>query len=77
MNNTIKLLDFVALVEDLPERGLYRGQVGTVVEKLDDDAFIVKFSNDNGCIYTMLPLLTAQLIVLNYAPVGSQLVNKF
>ena len=77
MNNTIKLLDFVALVEDLPERGLYRGQVGTVVEQLDDDAFIVKFSNDDGRTYAMLPLLTAQLIVLHYAPVGSQLVRKF
>ena len=77
MNNTIKLLDFVALVEDLPERGLYRGQVGTVVEQLGDDAFIVKFSNDDGRTYAMLPLLTAQLIVLHYTSVGSQLVRKF
>ena len=76
MNNTIKLLDFLALVEDLPERGLYRGQVGTVVEKIAHDAFIVKFSNDDGCNYAMLPLLNAQLIVLHYALVGSQLVRK-
>jgi hypothetical protein len=27
---SIKLLDVVALTEDLPERGLYKGQVGTV-----------------------------------------------
>lgn len=31
MDDTINLPDMVALTEDLPERGLYRGQVGTVV----------------------------------------------
>ncbi|NEN92526.1 MAG: DUF4926 domain-containing protein [Okeania sp. SIO3H1] len=31
MNETTKLLDIVALTEDLPEVNLYRGQVGTVV----------------------------------------------
>lgn len=30
MNCTIKLLDVVALLEDLPQQGLYRGKVGTV-----------------------------------------------
>ncbi len=31
MNETIKLLDVVALTKDLPEVNLHRGQVGTVV----------------------------------------------
>ena len=30
----IKLLSIVALLEELPEKGLKRGQVGTVVEPL-------------------------------------------
>ena len=77
MNNTIKLLDVVALSEDLPERGLSRGQVGTVVEKLNDDAFLVEFSYDDGRTYAMLPLLTAQLIVLHYEPIDPQLVRNF
>ena len=34
MNNQIKLLDVVALVVDVPEHNLSRGQVGTVVELL-------------------------------------------
>jgi hypothetical protein len=34
MNDTIKLLDVVALTVDLPEYNLWRGQVGTVVELL-------------------------------------------
>jgi hypothetical protein len=34
MKDTIDILDVVAITADLPERGLYRGQVGTVVEIL-------------------------------------------
>ena len=37
MNQAIQLLDVVALTEDLPQCGLYRGQVGTVVEALAPD----------------------------------------
>lgn len=76
MNNTIKLLDVVALSENLPERGLSRGQVGTVVEKLDKDAFLVEFSDDDGRTYAMLPLLAAQLIVLHYEPTNPQLISN-
>ena len=38
VNNTIKLLDVVALTVDIPEYNLWRGQVGTVVELLADGA---------------------------------------
>ena len=37
MNDEIQMLDVVALLEDLPERNLWRGQVGTVVELLAPD----------------------------------------
>jgi hypothetical protein len=33
MNDHIKLLDVVALTEDIPEHGLFRGQIGTVVQE--------------------------------------------
>jgi hypothetical protein len=39
MSEEMKILDVVALTEDVPERGLYRGQVGTVVETLASDVF--------------------------------------
>lgn len=39
MKETIDILDVVALTEDLPDRGLYRGQVGTVVESLAPGIF--------------------------------------
>ena len=41
-------LSAVALLRDLPERGLVRGQVGTVVEALDDTTALVEFSDDQG-----------------------------
>ncbi len=42
MTKDMKLLDVVALLEDLPEHGLVRGNVGTVVEILAP----VEFSDD-------------------------------
>ena len=39
MNREIRVLDVVALTEDIPDRGLLRGQVGTAVESLGPDVF--------------------------------------
>ena len=44
----IRLLDTVALLEDLPERRLKRGEVGIVVEVLAPDVFEVEFCDDEG-----------------------------
>jgi hypothetical protein len=62
------LLDVVALLHDVPERGLTRGQVGTVVENLDDDAALVEFSDDEGRAYAVAPLSVDRLLVLYYEP---------
>ena len=59
----------VALTEDLPERGLYRGQVGTVMESLAPGVFEVEFSDDEGRAYASLALAASQLLVLHYEPV--------
>lgn len=69
MKETINILDVVALTEDLPERGLYRGQVGTVVESLALGVFEVEFSDDEGRAYALLALEASQLLVLHYEPV--------
>lgn len=68
MPQQIQLLDVVALTEDLPERRLRRGQVGTVVELLDEDIYEVEFSDDEGRTYAELALRADQLIVLHYEP---------
>ena len=61
----IKLLDTVALADDLPERKLKRGEVGTVVEILASDVFEVEFSDDDGQTYAELALRAEQLIALH------------
>ena len=71
MSQRIKLLDVVALTVNLPERGLVRGQVGTVVEELAQEVFEVEFSDNDGRTYASLPLKADQLMVLHHDPVHS------
>ncbi len=68
--NPIRLLDVVALTEDLPERGLRTGQVGTVVEALAPDVYEVEFCDNEGRTYASLALRAGQLLVLHYSPVA-------
>ena len=68
MTPAIHLLDVVALTTDLPEKGLLRGQVGTVVEILASGVFEVEFSDDQGCTYAELAISSNQLMVLHYQP---------
>ena len=69
MSDRIKLLDVVALTENLPDRDLCRGQVGTVVECLAPEVYEVEFSDDNGRTYACAALKAHQLIVLRYQPI--------
>lgn len=59
MSASMNLLDVVALTEDLPDQGLYRGQVGTVVEDLAPDVFEISFTDDDGRTYATLGLRAA------------------
>jgi hypothetical protein len=68
MNQEICALDVVALTEDIPDRGLLRGQVGTVVELLGPGVFEVEFADNDGRTYAMLSLKSSQLLVLHYQP---------
>ena len=61
----IKLLDTVALADDLPDRKLKRGEVGTVVEILAPEVFEVEFSDDDGQTYAELAIRADQLIALH------------
>ena len=68
MNASVKLLDVVALTENIPERGLARGQVGTVVEIYGPDAYEVEFCDDDGRTYALLSLHANQLMPLHHRP---------
>jgi Domain of unknown function (DUF4926) len=62
------VLDVVALLADLPAQRLARGQVGTIVEQLDDKTLLVEFSDDQGRAYAVAPCPRADLLVLHYVP---------
>lgn len=68
MKKQVKLLDVVALTDDLPERELQRGQVGTVVELLAPDVYEVEFADNDGRTYAELAVKAEQLLVLHYEP---------
>lgn len=62
----VKMLDVVAVVEDLPEHGLRRGEVGTVVEQWKEGVYEVEFSDDTGEAYAFVALPADKLIPLYY-----------
>lgn len=64
----MKLLDVVALLEDLPKLGLYRGQVGTIVEEYEPNIFEVEFSDTTGRAYAIETLNANQLMILHHYP---------
>jgi hypothetical protein len=64
----LPLLSVVALLADVPEQGLTRGQIGTVVELLrrgDEEALLVEFSDDNGQTYAPAILKPEQLMPIH------------
>ncbi|GEM_PF-285991 len=68
MQDVVKLFDMVALVVDLPEYNLRRGQVGTVVEYLAPNIFEVEFNDQEGQVYESLALSTDKFVLLRRKP---------
>lgn len=68
--SNVRLLDVLALIVDLPQYNLWRGQVGTVVETLaEGTAFEVEFSDRDGRTYESVGLYPEQIMVLHFEPV--------
>lgn len=68
MRDKPSVLDVVALLTNISNQPLARGQVGTIVEKLDSKTWLVEFSDDEGRAYAIAPCQTADLLVLHYIP---------
>jgi hypothetical protein len=68
--SSIGMHSVVAMLEDLPEQGLVRGQVGTVVESWAPGVYEVEFCDDTGRTYAMVALKAEQLMPLHHAPVN-------
>ena len=67
----MKLLDVVALINDMPEMTLQRGQVGTIVEILAPGIFEVEFCDLEGQTYASAALPESQLMVLRHEPASA------
>jgi hypothetical protein len=66
-HNEPLMLDIVALLADLPVKGLVRGQVGTVIESLDAATSLVEFCDELGKAHAVAPCPRSELLVLHYA----------
>jgi Domain of unknown function (DUF4926) len=64
-------LTAVALLRDIRERGLVRGQVGTIVEALDEATALVEFSDNEGRAYALVPVSRGDLLALRTAPLAA------
>jgi Domain of unknown function (DUF4926) len=60
--DTFEILDVVVLTEALPLLNLRKGELGTIVEVLDEDVFLVEFADSKGVTYAM-PVLNANILM--------------
>lgn len=62
----IEMHAVVALLEDIPEIGLLRGHVGTVVENWALGVYEVEFSGQDGVPFAMTAVAGDKLMVLHH-----------
>ena len=62
----LKLLDIVALLKDVPNEKLVKGQVGTIVEVLDEGVYEVEFADKQGRTIASLALAVEELMLLHF-----------
>jgi len=64
----MKPLDVVATKNAFPGQGINEGQVGTIVEELDNEFVLVEFADLSGVAYAIAPIPLDGLIELKHAP---------
>ncbi len=62
----LKLFDIVAILKDYPEKKVVFGQVGTIVEELQDGVFEVEFANKSGETISEFAVKSEDLMLLHY-----------
>ena len=66
MYSNIQILDVVALIQNIPQENLSKGNIRTVVEFLDNDDFLVEFCDKSGRTVKMLELSNTQIMKINF-----------
>lgn len=64
----MKLLDVVAMLEDMPSQHLLKGQMSTVVDELDDRSVSVKFGNLDVEAYALTLFAVVMLMAPPHSP---------
>jgi hypothetical protein len=70
-NQTVKLLETVALLKDKPEFDLLAGHVGTVVEVHSNEILEVEFVDQHGKTFALTELSRSDLLLLKHEPVAA------
>lgn len=67
--DTFEILDVVVLTRPLPLLNLRKGELGTIIEVLGKDVFLVEFADTKGVTYAMPSLKADVLMKVYYEPV--------
>ena len=62
------LLDVVATLENIPAAHLAKGQVGTIVDELNEDVGLVECADRSGVAYAIEPIPVRKLMALRHTP---------
>lgn len=63
---SFKVTDVVAVLKTIPDQNLSKGQVGTIVEVLDDGYYEVEFTDKSGQTIATLPVSAQDLMLLHF-----------
>ena len=65
----LTLLDVVVLTRPMPALNLRKGEMGTIIEALDKEYFLVEFVDTKGITYAMTPVAATSLMKVYYEPI--------
>ena len=60
------MFDTIALIKEIPDKQLRKGQVGTIVEKLSSSVYEVEFCDNSGKTLKLTSLHENFMLVLHY-----------
>ena len=66
------LFDVVVLTEAIPSYNLRKGVLGTLVEILGEEVFLIEFADTKGLTYAIVPIKSASLMKVYYEPLLAQ-----